>query len=459
MKKITWIALITGFVIAAGCGKKDFLDAPPASDLFIPTTLDDFQAILDKEIVINETLALGELASDNYYLPYTFWQGLNIKERNAYMWAPDTYQGLGNVSDWNLPYQQVFYANVVLDGIDKVAVTDANLQRWKAIKGAAYFVRGYAFYNLAQVFAPVYDNATAANDLGIPLRLTPGVDEPSVRASVKDTYNQVLSDLAEANTLLPAAIPFNNRNRPSQPAAMALLARVYLSMRVYDKAGACADSCLRLYNTLIDYNSVSTTAPTPFNKVNNTEAMYQSRLLSTTQVLKGFTVTNCIIDSGLYRSFDINDLRRQVFFNINASNLPNAKGTYTNGIYCFNGLATDEVYLTRAECYARAGNIQAAMDDLNTLLINRWKAGSFTPFTATSSAQALNYILTERRKELFFRGLRWTDLRRLNKEGYNITLTRVLNGQSYQLLPGDLRYVFPIPPDVITLGGITQNPR
>lgn len=457
MKKIVGTILLVAAM--AGCGKKDFLDAKPSSDLFIPTTLEDFQAILDRD-GMNETPSLGELSSDNYYLQtYTFWQGLVAKERNAYIWAADTYQGQGSVGDWNAPYQQVLGANVILDGIDKAPVTAANQAQWRAIKGAAYFARAYAFYNLAQIFAPVYDNATAATDMGIPLRLTPGVDEPSVRASVKDTYDQVLADLAQAALLLPVDISWNNRNRPCRPAAMALLARVYLGMRLYDKAGSYADSSLRLYNTLIDYNTINPATPTPFLR-SNAEALYQSRLLSTTNVLKGSS-SNCVIDSNLYKSFDANDLRRQLFFTINPNtSLPNARNSYNGSTFCFSGLATDEVYLIRAECYARAGNTQAALNDLNTLLQNRWKSnGSFTPVAAASPAQALGSILAERRKELFFRGLRWTDLRRLNKDGANIVLTRVLNGQTYQLTPGDLRYVFPIPPDVITLGGIQQNPR
>jgi len=455
MQKIVWIMLLVAGV--AGCGKKDFLNAKPASDLFIPTTLEDFQSILDRD-AINETPNLGELSSDSYYLfTYTFWQGITPKERNAYIWAADTYQGTGNIGDWNVPYQQVFAANVVLDGIDKVPVTSTNQQQWSAVKGAAYFVRAYAFYNLAQIFAPVYDSATAAADLGIPLRLTPNAEEPSIRASVKATYDQILSDLANAYPLLPADIPLNNRNRPSQPAVMAMLARVYLGMRVYDKAGTSADNCLKLYNTLIDYNTVLSITP-PFPRP-NMEVLYQSRMLSSSNNVLKSTASNCVIDSGLYGSFDNNDLRRQLFFNINGAGLPNVKNTYTGSFLCFSGLATDEMYLTRAECYARAGNTQAAMSDLNTLLQNRWKTGSFTNLTATGPAQALALVLGERKKELFFRGLRWTDLRRLNKDGYNIVLTRVLNGQIYQLLPGDLRYVFPIPPDVITLSGIAQNPR
>ena len=457
MKHLSWTILVAGISILPACHKKDFLDAKPSSDLFIPSTLDDFQELLDKDVIINETPILGELCSDNYYLLSGFWQGPTIttKEHNAYIWAPDVYQGQGNVADWNTPYQAVFYANVVLDGIDNIKVTSSNQQRWSAIKGAAYFTRAYAFYNVAQVFAPVYDAATAEGDMGIPLRLTSGVDEKSVRASVKSTYDQVIADLTKAVELLPDTIASINRNRPSKPAVMALMARVYLSMRIYDKAGAWANSCLRLYDSLMDYSTLNLTVNSPILR-SNKETMYQSGLLFPASVLKE-NMSSCIIDSTLYRSYDPNDLRRVIFYT-SGTTAPYIRASYAGGIFGFSGLATDEVFLTRAECYARAGDTANAMNDLNTLLQTRW-SGTYTPLTATSPENALAIILSERRKELPFRGLRWTDLRRLNKEGYNITLTRNIAGQQYQLLPGDLRYVLLIPPDVISLSGMPQNPR
>ena len=99
------------------------------------------------------------------------------------------------------------------------------------------------------------------------------------------------------------------------------------------------------------------------------------------------------------------------------------------------------------------------MTDLNNLLFQRWKTGTFVPRSASSSSDALNQVLTERRKELIFRGTRWSDLRRLNKEGYNITLQRTIQGQTFTLAPNSPLYVLPIPPDVIAQTGIAQNPR
>jgi len=443
-------------IICIGCRKDDFLDKKPSTDIVSPTTLEDFQALLDND-QMNEMPVLGEVSADNYYLTSSFFNAINARERNAYIWLQDIYQGQINIPDWNLPYQQVFYANVILEGLQKVQVNSSNIQQWNNIKGAALFARGQAFHFLAQLFAPVYDDATASTDLGIPLRLKSGIDEVSVRSSVSETYQQAINDISEAASLLQIPVASVNRNRPCKPAALALLARIYLSMRKYDKAALYADSCLQLYPDLIDYNTANAGSAFPFSRT-NIETMYQARLYSGTAILKGVSVFNCIIDSTLYRSYASDDLRKVIFYmQVGANTI--AKGSYTGVSFAFAGLATDEAYLIKAEGLARTGNIAGAMNTLNTLLVKRWKPGTFVPFTAATQTEAVNIILTERRKELPFRGVRWSDIRRLNKEDANIVLTRIVNGQGYTLPVNDKRYVLPIPPDVIALSGIQQNPR
>jgi starch-binding outer membrane protein, SusD/RagB family len=453
------------FLACAGCliscNKKTFLEEKPNSDLFVPTTLDDFQKLLDNDNVMSETPVLGELSSDNYYITNTYWQSqfLTVKEHNAYVWEKDIYNGEGNVGDWNLPYKQVLYANVILEGLKKITITDNNVQQYNFVKGSALFIRAYAFFNLAQVFAPVYDAATATSDLGIPLRLNPNIDEETKRSTVEQTYAQLTTDLQEAKALLPPSVQVNSLNRPSRPAALAQLARTYLSMRLYDKAGLYADSCLQLYDSLYDYNQVvNTGGPFPF-KNNNPEVMYQSKLLSSTNVLQGLAFPDCIVDSILYKSYASNDKRKLIFYVVNTDGNINLKGSYNGSVFCFSGLATDEIYLVRAECNARAQKISEAMSDLNKLLKQRWLTNTFVPYSASTPDEALDLVLAERRKELPFRGVRWSDLRRFNKEGRNATLTRLLNGQEHTLPPNDPKYVLPIPPDVIKLTDIPQNNR
>ena len=84
----------------------------------------------------------------------------------------------------------------------------------------------------------------------------------------------------------------------------------------------------------------------------------------------------------------------------------------------------------------------------------------YTEITAVNTQEALQKILTEHRKELCFRGLRWTDLRHLNHDPlFQKTLTRTIFGQNYSLPPNDIKYVFPLPDSEILYSGVQQNPR
>ncbi|WEK33798.1 MAG: RagB/SusD family nutrient uptake outer membrane protein [Candidatus Pseudobacter hemicellulosilyticus] len=447
------IAVSTG-----SCSKKEFLDEKPTTDVFIPGTLEDFYALLDNDAIMAEAPILGEASADNYYLNDLFWQSMRPRERNAYIWASDIFDHEGKIDDWVIPYRMVFYTNVVLEGLEKVPVTSANQQDHNMVKGMAHFFRAFAFYNLASIFAKEYDAATAGADLGIPLRLDTEVDKISVRATVQQTYDQILEDMQLAKELLPVEIAWSNRNRPTKPAAFALLARIHLSMRQYEKAGEYAASSLDLYNELIDFDTVSRTAILPFAP-GNREVLFQNRLSSTSEVLRGIASMDCVVDTNLYASYTANDLRKDIFYYTNTLGQINAKGNLSGTIFSFAGLATDEMYLVRAECLARAEQTNAAMQMLNALLIHRWKANTFVPLTAASPSEALDRILVERRKEMPYRGVRWTDLKRLNKEGRNIVLTRKIDNVIYTLQPNSPLYVLPIPPDVLNFSDMPDNPR
>src|SRR5690606_30895101 len=110
------------------------------------------------------------------------------------------------------------------------------------------------------------------------------------------------------------------------------------------------------------------------------------------------------------------DLRKTLYFQKNGDDSYSFKGSYDGSAAFFIGLATDELYLIRAECSARSGNVADAMKDLNHLLEMRIKKDVFVPLLASNSESALDIILLERKKELLFRGTRWSDLRRLNND-------------------------------------------
>ncbi len=455
-----YLSVLLGLGLSGGaCHKQAFLDKKPSTNLLVPATFTDFQELLDNTQVMGNTPVLGEMSADNFYLPYVFWQSLDVREFNAYIWAPDLYEGQGLVADWDIPYSQVFYANVVLEGLEKITPDSSNQVQWNTLEGGALFTRAFAFFNIAELFAPPYDSLTAATDPGIPLRDTADINVKSVRATVQQTYAQLLGDLSIAVNLLPAAIPVNNLNRPSRLAAQALLARIYLSVGDYIDAGNYANSVLQAYSALVDYNSLDTSANFPVSK-NMPEILYQSNFLSATDALLGLVYTDCLVDTTLLASYVPNDLRRPIYYKHLSGDSFYLKGSYADAIFPFSGLATDELYLIRAECSARAGLTGNALTDLDSLMSHRLLTGTFTGYSVTNAAAALDTILVERRKELAFRGIRWSDLRRLNKEGRNITLTRNLNGTLYSLAPNSNLYTLPIPPDVLSFNpGMQQNPR
>lgn len=451
MKPLFKLILIVSLLVTISCSD-DFLDKKADQSLAIPKSLEDFQAILDNStLIMNRTPMLGLIGCDDYYLTDSQWLSLfSSTERNGYTWAETVFEEQ-SINDWSVPYQQVFYANVVLKGLEDLVRDERNAATHDYLRGSALFYRAMAFYDLAQVFAPVYNEATAATDTGIPLRLTPDINAPITRATVAETYAQIISDLEAAVDLLPEVIQF--KSRPYKPAVYALLARTYLSMSDYENAELHADLCLQLYNRLIDYNQLNPALLRPVPLLND-EVIFQSLLIP-----YGFA-NSALVNPTLYDQYNDNDLRKEIFFNPSPLGGVTFGGTYVGAISLFGGLAVDEILLIRAECHARHGKTDEAMEDLNLLLEKRWKAGTFVPYTASTPEEALDIILQERRKELLFRGLRWTDLRRLNLEPHFAeTLTRHLNGETFTLAPNDPRYVYPIPPNEIAISGIPQNPR
>lgn len=451
-------------LLCGGC-KKEFLAAKPGSKLVAPNTLADYQALLENVDVLNRaTPALLQMACDDYlFAGDPAWEGTFYPaERNSYTWARDLYEGQKQVRDWNAGYAGIFVCNNVLEGLRQITLTPANQQDWNRLRGWALFMRAYLLYDLVRSFSPAYDSGTAAAELGVPVRLKAGIDETEPRSTLEQTYNCILADLSGASGLLLPAIAVNNRERPSRVAAMALFARIYLSMRRYDKAEQYANSTLALYSTLIDYNTVSPLERIPF-PINGAETILNTTVINNYYdiVSTGGFVDLVVVNPALYELYEENDLRKSVYF----ASSPQTGHLYVKFGYAgpyvspFTGLATDEVYLIRAECLARRNEVEQALSVLNTLLKNRYKTGTFIPLTAASGQQALDRILLERRKELVWRSLRWTDLKRLNKEGAGITLQRDIKGKTYTLPPNDPRYVFPIPDDEIALSGIQQNIR
>lgn len=438
--------------MAVAC-EKEFLEKKPDKALVVPVSLSDFQALMDNYDEVNKTPGLIEVASDDYYVPDGELQSQYNTIKNSYVWAKEIYDGEDSFMhmDWSKPYAQIFRMNVVLDGLEKLSEKEKNDKQFNIVKGTALFHRSYHFFSLVQAFANGYSPTSSANDFGIPLKLNADVNILPPRATVKETYEQILSDLALSESLLPEAVSF--KTRPSKYAAKAMLARVYLSMSNFSKAEDYASQVLEKSAALMNYNSITNfTARFPRAlPVSNAEIIFYS----TQNPFPILYSNSAVVDSVLYSLYEEHDLRKKMFYIDRGSNRINFKGSYDGTSLFFSGLATDEIYLIKAECLVRRNGIAEAMENLNKLLINRYSADNFSPKLAIDQQQALTLVLNERRKELVFRGLRWLDLKRINKEGsQQISLNRTYDGLRYTLPPNSNRYAFPIP-----FTEIANNPR
>lgn len=431
---------------------KKFLDQKPDKKLTEPSTVQDAQALLDNYNIMNLMAPyIGLLSDDDFYLKTDFLNTLRLNDRNGYLWQKDIQLD----ESWKWRYMVVLSANLSLETLNKIPKTVLNQASYEYAYGGALFFRSLAFFHLAEVFAPPYDVQTAGSVLGIPLRLSSDINTVNKRNTVEETYSRIVKDLKTAIPLLPAKSSIVTQ--ASKAAAFALLSNTYLTMREYHFAGLYADSALQIHNTLLEYNQIDPSSTSPFSQF-NAEVIFFSSTGGGTY----FYMVNRKVDSVLYSNYEENDLRKNIFFQATGSDEYGFKGNYQGWPYgeLFNGFAVDEMLLIRAECAARENKIELALNDLNTLLVTRYKAGTFQELNAASANDVLELVLKERRKELICRGRRWMDLRRLNKEPqFEKTLTRIVDGKKYELLPNSSLYTFDIPQSVINYSGIPQNER
>lgn len=441
-------------VLTLGSCKK-YLDELSSNKLTVPSTLEDFQQLLDNYQYMNwlACTGFGDIGSDDFYLTFSGWQSLSAMVRNGYLWEKDIFQGEEG-RDWANSYHAIYYCNVVLDGLSKMTVSANEMAEYNRIKGSALFMRSLYFYYLEETYGEPYLPSDNEDKLGIPLRLDPTIETKVDRSTVKQVFERIESDLTEAKSLFTSTAI--GQNRPNKTLAYAFLSRFYLTKQEYALSKVYSDSCLMFYDKLVDYNDANVDARYPFNLGIDEVMLDCSGYMGDIDIWT--------VDSALYDMYDANDLRKTAFFRVSLNRLAFKGGYSIDSPYGFLGFATDEIYLNRAECNARLGNVDAALDDVNTLMLHRWKKENgvslFQPYVADSDTDALQIILKERRKELLFRGMRWIDLRRLNQNPSTaVTLYREFNGQSYSLPPNSPRYTYPIPPNELAYNDLEQVER
>ncbi|WP_113638685.1 RagB/SusD family nutrient uptake outer membrane protein [Nubsella zeaxanthinifaciens] len=133
---------------------------------------------------------------------------------------PQGYWGIDG--PWVGCYTIIARANTVLENVANITDIDPDIK--KRILGEAYFLRGWAYFQLVQLYGgvPIKLKSLSANN--------PETNVP--RATVKETYDVVIADFkaAEQNLLPYGNAKAGEPGRVNQGVAKAFLAKTYLTM-------------------------------------------------------------------------------------------------------------------------------------------------------------------------------------------------------------------------------------
>lgn len=455
MKKL-FLGMTIICLLLDGCGPA-FLDVKRDLSQEVPTKLEDFDLMLANTTVFNHTSGhvMGSIAGEEFHLSQSAFDQLGQPyEKNTYLWRDEEFVG-NEAMDWNHPYQRILYCNVILDGLARPDLQMDDNERYDRIMGEALFHRANAEYMLSQQFAAVYGD-DGHSEFGIPLIHNVNPTAISVRSTVTETYRSIEDDLNKSAGLLKESS--SNIFRPNRISALGLLARLNLVKGDYEKALRFAEEALRYKNSLMDYATVSKGPDYifPINGKDNAEIIFYDVSFYGLALLRDKYRAN----DDLLKLYTKGDLRRELYFRPETSGGYSYRGSYTGGGNFFTGIATDELHLIASESAIRTGEISLGLDYLNMLLSARFTAGSFSPFKNIEPSDALDVVLTERRKSMPNRGLRWSDLRRLNfLDGENLQLSRQMNGATFELGGMDRRFIFLAPSNVIDRSEVQQIPR
>ena len=520
MKKILYLIVFLTF----GWSCSDFLEEDAQNLTYVNSINDLDQLLIGEGYVI---ASFDECSNWNGSVPA--WMHLlddDLQYRGAgavgegdcrscsaiYGWQRDPWKG-GLTDDspsstandaWSELYRYINALNIILYEAEEFK----NEPDYNRIKGEAMFLRATYYWWLLNIYSKAYDVKTADKDPGVPLKLTPYVEDYEEeggfsRASVAKVYGQIVADLENAVQLL-SGYGRKSVYRASMEAARLFLSRVYLHMENYEGVINECDTLLQnnIYRlddyTLIENTSQSLiTSQSP--EVIFSQGGYRLRYFfgsggmfrggeinwsdddNNNLMVPFYGVSDDLMDAFNDNSLvpdqsQENDSRYNVgiaavilydyaagggWFPVEVPHLLPAKLKTWNdgGVSDVFTLRLAEAYLNKAEALAAVGR----EDEANQLWqeLRRYRIAE-PEAVALYGESLMTAIRAERRLEFNFEGFRWLDLRRYavnskypqKKEithiwlwGGNADLGTPAGEETYVLAPygEDPAWVFPIP--------------
>jgi hypothetical protein len=375
-------------------------------------------------------------------------------------------------------YRLISNANVLIAGIDAAEGPETDK---RYIKGQALAYRGWAHFQLVQLWAERYRAGESNTQLGVPLMLTNTL-EGQPRATVEEVYTQVNKDLADAVALLAG---YNRAGSAAKSnfnvnVVRGIMARVALTQGRWEEAATNAIAARQGFLLMTNAQYLE-----GFNNAANQEWMWGSTQISDHNTFfwsyfaymsANFNSTVLrtqprAINANLWNSIPDTDIRKQCWDRTGATvPIPpgGARVPYQNKKYMASSsslsigdvvyMRTAEMFLIEAEARARQGQFTAAQDALFTLVRNRNAAY----VKSTSTGQALiDEILWNRRVEFWGEGFRFTDLKRLNlpmdRTGIPNHLIALIQIQTVPAGDKQWQFLFPID-EMNQNSAMVQNP-
>lgn len=459
MKNIKYTFIVLFAVFFSSCDRDELLDIEPFG-LSIPSTAEDFRLLLDNR---DGFTAADEGRVPMYEIDFFLADEIKINDDNwgnyadsqryadALLWQENFGTLEDEDDDWRVLNNQVLVPSIVINAMDDPEITgDTSLKN--QLRAEAQVHRAFAFWSLVNLYSKQYDAATAATDIGVPIKLETDFQSSFTRASVQDVYDQILADLNAA--IDSGALPSGRQSvvtRPSMAAAYAILAKTHLAMGNYQEAQSAANSSLQNYDMLLDYTSLFSMP----NNFDNPELFMLKQRTASRNAPGQFTPADELL--ALYTP---GDARANLYFRTNfATGEPEFdRNNFGGNNYICPSVS--EMYLIRAECNARVGDVSAVSSDLNAIGQNR--IGGYVPVANFSDrATALAYVKEERRREFAGKGVRLFDIKRYNAyDGDNISISRNILGTTYSVEGNSNRWIVPLSQALLAQDpGLEQSPR
>lgn len=437
-------------------------------------------------------LAIPELLADNGKAAFA--------HTNIYISHYQNTPG-NHVNNWSTGYQVIRNANFVIDAVDDIPEeADGDADKKRMLKGEAFFLRGWQHFDLARVYSREPNHLVPGFDLGVVIMTRPfrydgtNIGEAEApRSTVLETYQQIETDLNTAFDLLNGYDAPNFPNRGNALAAKAMLARLYIYWERFDDA---IDAATWVIEQAPSYGIGIETGNYLDVFARGTEAIFQLRYMEVDNLQntsiqayyhrsvitppdpddpgqwyldrrEGSGVGEILFSLALYEAMDDNDKRKGLMKKVKHNALASPeegiwiyKFTGANGAFGLDNipiLRLSEMYLTRAEAYARRANPNDALarSDLNVIRNARGLDD-----TTVGGQDLRDLILHERRLEFIGEGHRFFDLKR---QGLPIYKSEEAMAAGLSLLEwDDYRVVARIPPAEVGEDGtnpfMIQNP-